>query len=128
MRTVQADSCLNYEQIDTLLKKCGGSRRGRGGGGHFGPEAKNLHVAVMGSFLGSCLQTDFIFCIYKLKLANLGVCASSHEHISKVPNLSLSCPLLKRTRWASTVSIVTIHLLKLSFGPRPPCPYLTTLR
>jgi len=37
MRTVQADSCLNSEQNDTLLIS---------EGGHFGPEAQKMHVGV----------------------------------------------------------------------------------
>jgi len=39
MRTVQADSCLNSEQIDTLFISVGGQEGGLGGWGHFGPEA-----------------------------------------------------------------------------------------
>ena len=42
MRTVQADSCLNSEQIDTLFISVGG-QEGRGVwgvDGHIGPEAK----------------------------------------------------------------------------------------
>ena len=46
MRTVQADSCWNSEQIDTLFISVGG-QEGGWGGGHFGPEAQNLHVTVM---------------------------------------------------------------------------------
>jgi hypothetical protein len=38
MRTVQADSCLNSDQIDTLFISVGGQEGGLGGGGHFGPE------------------------------------------------------------------------------------------
>ena len=44
MRTVQAGSCLNSEQIDTLFISVGGQEKGFGGGGPFGPEAQNLHV------------------------------------------------------------------------------------
>ena len=47
MRTVQADSFLNSEQINTLFICVGGQEGGLGGGGHFGPEARNLHVTVM---------------------------------------------------------------------------------
>ena len=47
MRTVQAYSCLNSEQIDTLFISVGGQE---GGGGHFGPETQNLHVTVMKLF------------------------------------------------------------------------------
>ena len=47
MKTVQADSCLNFEQIDTLFINVGGQE---GGGGHFGPETQNLHVTVMKLF------------------------------------------------------------------------------
>jgi hypothetical protein len=53
MRTVQADSCLNSEQIDTLFISVGGRKGGWGGGGFFGPEAQNLHVTVMIYFLPS---------------------------------------------------------------------------
>ena len=35
MRTVQADSCLNSEQIETLLNGVGGQEGGLGGGGQF---------------------------------------------------------------------------------------------
>ena len=45
-RTVQADSCLNSEQIDTLLISVRGQEMGFGGKGVFGPEAQNLHVTV----------------------------------------------------------------------------------
>jgi len=42
-RTVQTDSCLNSEQIDTLLLpfSVGGQEGGWGGGDHFGQEAQN---------------------------------------------------------------------------------------
>ena len=33
MRTVQADSCLNSEQIDTFFSSVGGQEGGFGGGG-----------------------------------------------------------------------------------------------
>jgi len=45
MKTVQADSCLMPEQIDTLFISVGGGR-----GVHFGLEAQNLHVHVMNCF------------------------------------------------------------------------------
>ena len=35
MRTVQAESCLNSEQIDTLFISVGGQEGGFGGGGSF---------------------------------------------------------------------------------------------
>ena len=48
MRTVQAGSCLNFEQIDTLFISVGGQEGVfRGGGGYFRSEAQNLHVTVM---------------------------------------------------------------------------------
>jgi hypothetical protein len=51
MRTLQAYSCLNSEQIDTHFNSVGGQERGVWGvGGHFGPEAKNLHVTVRNCF------------------------------------------------------------------------------
>ena len=41
MRTVQADSCLNSEQIDAIFISVGGQEGGLGGGGgHFGPEVR----------------------------------------------------------------------------------------
>jgi len=40
MKTVQADSCLNSEQIDALFISVGGQEGGLGGGGQFGPEAQ----------------------------------------------------------------------------------------
>ena len=46
IRTVQAHSCLNSEQIDTLFISVGGQQGGFGGGRHFGPEAQILHVTV----------------------------------------------------------------------------------
>jgi len=46
MRTVQADSCLNSEQNDTLFSSMGGQEEGLGRGGHLGSEAQNLHVTV----------------------------------------------------------------------------------
>jgi hypothetical protein len=45
MITVQADSCLYSEQIDTHLLVWG-VRKGGGGGGNLGPEAQKLHVIV----------------------------------------------------------------------------------
>jgi len=51
VRTVQADSCLNSEQIDTLFISVGGQGGGLGGGGYFGLEAQNLHVTAMIFFL-----------------------------------------------------------------------------
>jgi len=48
IRTVQAHSCLNSEQIDTLFISVGGQEGVfRGGGGYFRSEAQNLHVTVM---------------------------------------------------------------------------------
>jgi len=47
MKTVQADSCLNSEQIDTLFISVVGQEGGFEVGGCFGPEAQNLHVYVM---------------------------------------------------------------------------------
>jgi hypothetical protein len=59
MRTVQADSCLNSEQIETLFISVGGQEEVLEGGvilgrspktlgrSHFGPESQNLHVTVM---------------------------------------------------------------------------------
>jgi len=47
MRTVQADSCLNSEHIDTLFISVGGQEGGWGGGGHFWPEVQTLHVTLM---------------------------------------------------------------------------------
>jgi hypothetical protein len=45
VRTVQADSCLDSEQIDTFFISGWGQEKGLGGGGgHFWPEAQNLHV------------------------------------------------------------------------------------
>ena len=48
MRTVQADSCLNSEQIDTLFFNVRGQEGGvwGGGGGQFGPEAQKMHMTV----------------------------------------------------------------------------------
>ena len=46
MRTVQADSCLSSEQIDTLFISVGGQEGVLGGGWDFGLEAQNLHVYV----------------------------------------------------------------------------------
>ena len=46
--TVQADSCLNSKQIDTLLISEEG---GLGGGCHFGPEAPKMHMTVRSLFL-----------------------------------------------------------------------------
>ena len=46
---MQADSCLNSEQIDTLLISVRGQEMGFGGKGVFGPEAQNLHVTAGGA-------------------------------------------------------------------------------
>ena len=55
MRTVQADSCRNSEQIDTLFISVGGQGSGSGWvGGHLELKAKNLHVTVM----------EYFFCHY----------------------------------------------------------------
>ena len=51
MRTVQADSCLKSEQIDTLLSVRGVRKGGLGGGGYSGPKAQNLRDCH-----------EFIFC------------------------------------------------------------------
>ena len=61
MRTVQADSCSNYEQIDTLFMSVGGQEGGLGvwcggGGGH--PEIQNLCGGLCGG--GKFWQ---IFCV-----------------------------------------------------------------
>jgi len=40
MRTVQAEGCLNFKQIDTLFISVKGQEGGLGGGGQFGPEAQ----------------------------------------------------------------------------------------
>ena len=40
MRNVQADSCLNSEQIDTLFISVGGQEWGFGGGDHLGRRPK----------------------------------------------------------------------------------------
>ena len=42
MRTVQADGCLNSEQIHTLFISGGGGQEGGWGGGRFLSEAQNL--------------------------------------------------------------------------------------
>ena len=63
MIIVQADSCLNSEQIDTLFISVGGQEGGLGrGGGYFGPEAQNLHVTVMDFFTKSELH---VLCLYQ---------------------------------------------------------------
>ena len=49
MKTVQADSCLNSEQIDTLFTSVGGQEGGLGGG-HFQPEAQNSDMCVRNLF------------------------------------------------------------------------------
>ena len=55
MKNVQANRCLDSEQIDTLFISVGGQEGGFGGRGHFEPEAPNWHVTVMNCyFLGSC--------------------------------------------------------------------------
>jgi hypothetical protein len=48
MRTVQADSCLNSEQIDTLFTSVGG-QEGLGGGRSIGPAAQKMHMTVRNS-------------------------------------------------------------------------------
>jgi len=61
MRTVQADSCLNSEQIDTLFISVGGQEGGLGGGGgggHFGPEAQKMHMGVRNYFLHPPVGSD----------------------------------------------------------------------
>ena len=50
-RAVQTDSCLQSEQINTLLISVGGQVRGGWeGGGHLGSEAQKLHVTVRNAF------------------------------------------------------------------------------
>ena len=51
MRTVQADSCLNSEQIDTLFISVGGQEGYFLRGGYFGPEVQNLRVCQEFLFL-----------------------------------------------------------------------------
>jgi len=65
MRTVQADSCLNSEQIHTLFISVGGQEGGlEGGGGHCGPEAQKLHVTVMNYIFLRILHTYIYTVIY----------------------------------------------------------------
>ena len=68
MRTVQADSCLHSEQIDTLLMSVGGQEGGLGGGGILGRRPKKC-TWVSGNF----------FCIL-LAVAILSItCTWSHS-------------------------------------------------
>jgi len=60
MRTVQADSCFNSEQIDTLFISMGGQEWGLGGEGYFGPEAQILHMTV----IMFCLRGPFFVQAY----------------------------------------------------------------
>ena len=48
---MQTDSCVRSEQIDTLFISGVSGRGVWGVGGHFGPEAQNLHVTVKYLFL-----------------------------------------------------------------------------
>jgi len=41
-KTVQANSCLNSEQVDTILISVGTQHGGLWGGGHSGPEVQNF--------------------------------------------------------------------------------------
>jgi hypothetical protein len=60
-RMVQADSCLNSEQIDTLFISVWGGQRGVWGvGGHFGPAAQNPQMPVM-LFIFSLLVYIYIW-------------------------------------------------------------------
>ena len=45
-RTLQADSCLNSEQIGTLFISVGGQEGVLGEGGHFGPESCDILTCV----------------------------------------------------------------------------------
>jgi len=60
-RTVQADSCLHSEQINTLFYSVGGQEGG--GGCHLGPEAQSLHVTVRNCFLTASCPTTTIHII-----------------------------------------------------------------
>ena len=60
MGIVQADSCLNCEQIHTLFNSLWGLEGGPGGvDGYFWPEAHNLHVTVRHFFTPPALFLIF---------------------------------------------------------------------
>jgi len=62
MRAVQADSCLSFEQIDTLFISVGGQKGGFGGGGYSGPEAQYLDVPVY-DFCTPPAQAIYFVCV-----------------------------------------------------------------
>ena len=67
MRTVQADSCLNYEQIDILFISVGGQGGGLGGGGAFwagGPEFTRVcHVFFGGYYMNASAKCFISSCL-----------------------------------------------------------------
>ena len=58
---MQADSCLNSEQVDTLFISLGGQEGGGGGGGSFWAGGQNVHVTVMNLFLFTPPARSLIF-------------------------------------------------------------------
>jgi hypothetical protein len=60
MRTVQADSCLNSDRIDTLFISVRGQEGALGGGCHFRSDVQNLHVTVRkNNFVSWVTRTKF---------------------------------------------------------------------
>jgi len=58
MRTVQADSCLNSEQIDTLFISVGGQEGGLGGGGDILGRRPKIYTCMSENKIEpSCLQS-----------------------------------------------------------------------
>jgi len=80
MRTVQADSCLNSEQIETLFISVGGQEGRLGGGGHFKPEAQSLHVTVMIYFWGGVPRGVVPLCSLQSTLRSQRVNTERKEH------------------------------------------------
>ena len=70
MRTVQADSCLNSEQIDTLFISVGGQEGVGGGGGVILGRRPEILTCVPGKYLleASCLA-PYISFLYLLSLS-----------------------------------------------------------
>jgi hypothetical protein len=60
MRTVQADSCFNSEQIDTLFISVGGQEGGWGGGSFWAGGPKSAHDCQK-NFLAASWLLDIKF-------------------------------------------------------------------
>ena len=102
MRTVQAEGCLNFKQIDTLFISVKGQEGGLGGGGHFGPETQNLHVTVMNFFVPSWGAAHYLkFLFFRGGGADENVRSKGSLRVSKM-SVCLRCGNRKKNQLESS--------------------------